>query len=707
MTPVPDPMNLDFTFGKDFNYGSWDINTVLTLTNVKWDNTYRDIWLNKTQKKMNEYIDSRPTANTKIVGVSQANLNKPIKINTPFNRASLYNYIRASNPVQPGIDDVQRDYYYFIIGVTQIAGNTTELTVQLDLWATYGRETKFGNCYVSQGHIGIANEKAFNHYGRDFLTKPEGLDVGGEYLTKSVVKVDIMNVKNATGFNILVASTVDLQASPFDSTGKPRVPTAKGGTFSGLPSGATYYIFKDSAAFKAYMAANTDYPWMTQGIISIKVIPKIKRYLPGYNEPSGSINYAEAPSEIPPAISYRGKQNWRDTVPLIPARYAHLKKFLTYPYTIVEMTTWSGTPVVLKPESWNDDHASIREMACLVPPMDRVTFSPMYYNSNINQGLGGNNGPGDDDQGEYLDITTVINNFPTLALVNSGAIAFMASNSGSLAYGAASADWSQQKALQGASTSYDQASSGINLARQLGNNSINNDYAQTTLNNQTAAGQAGLSAVQNIGQGLANGGVGVIGGSASAAAGLASAAIQQGANNASFGLRNSLANSNMDASAGNAAYVQDTNNNLAQFSAKGDYQNAIAGISAKTQDARMIQPSTVGQVGGDTMNLLHDNTEVSLRFKTIDRSAQTTIGEYWLRYGYNVSQFARITDLMVMSKFTYWKLQETYIETALMPEGFKQAIRGIFEKGVTVWANPDDIGMIDWADNVPLEGFSL
>jgi len=38
---------------------------------------------------------------------------------------------------------------------------------------------------------------------------------------------------------------------------------------------------------------------------------------------------------------------------------------------------------------------------------------------------------------------------------------------------------------------------------------------------------------------------------------------------------------------------------------------------------------------------------------------------------------------------------------------FKQAIRGIFEKGVTVWANPADIGTIDIGDNAPLEGVIL
>ena len=61
---------------------------------------------------------------------------------------------------------------------------------------------------------------------------------------------------------------------------------------------------------------------------------------------------------------------------------------------------------------------------------------------------------------------------------------------------------------------------------------------------------------------------------------------------------------------------------------------------------------------------------------------------------------------MVMSKFTYWKMTESYLSSAMVPEGHKQVLRGIMEKGFTVWANPDEIGVIDIADNQPLPGVS-
>jgi hypothetical protein len=91
----------------------------------------------------------------------------------------------------------------------------------------------------------------------------------------------------------------------------------------------------------------------------------------------------------------------------------------------------------------------------------------------------------------------------------------------------------------------------------------------------------------------------------------------------------------------------------------------------------------------------------------IDNAALRRVGEYWLRYGYAVDAFINIPQsFMVMTKFTYWKLQETYLVHSAAPEGFKKVIRGIFEKGVTVWSSPNDIGNIDWADNEPISGIS-
>jgi len=142
--------------------------------------------------------------------------------------------------------------------------------------------------------------------------------------------------------------------------------------------------------------------------------------------------------------------------------------------------------------------------------------------------------------------------------------------------------------------------------------------------------------------------------------------------------------------------------------ARGDYANNRATMDAKIQDAQAIPNGMSGQFGGESFNLVIDEMKLRLRVKMIDQASIAVIGEYWLRYGYPVRRPLLIpNDLRVMTNFSYWKVSEVYIQNASMPETFKQAFRGLLEKGVTVWSDPDKLGQIDFADNAPLEGIKL
>jgi hypothetical protein len=407
---------------------------------------------------------------------------------------------------------------------------------------------------------------------------------------------------------------------------------------------------------------------------------------------------------------------WRNATEItskIPARYANLKKFFTAPYMIIEATTWSGNPIIIKPESWANDNATIAERANVIPPDQRVIFMPKNYNAYA----GSVTDVDGDDNAEFLDMAVTISNFPTVPIVNNGAIAYLAANKNGIAFQRQSADWSQQRATMGLNTSYDQATSGITTNSQLTDIATRANSAQNDLQNITEYQQIGLRGVESIGSGAFNGGRkgggmgaagGAIMGAAESMSMTAHQAITNNARSLSTGIKNSAMQSSTGASNSNLGYIRDTNRNLATFAAKGDYANSIAGINAKVRDAMLTQPSVAGQYGGDTANITYFNCELSIRWKLIDGASIRRIGEYWLRYGYSVMQFSHIpVNLMVMTKFTYWKLQETYITSARMPESFKQIIRGIFEKGVTVWADPSYIGNIDIADNQPLAGIVL
>ena len=154
-----------------------------------------------------------------------------------------------------------------------------------------------------------------------------------------------------------------------------------------------------------------------------------------------------------------------------------------------------------------------------------------------------------------------------------------------------------------------------------------------------------------------------------------------------------------------AGQFADQNKNLSDWAARGDYQNAVAGIDATVQDAALTQPSQSGQMAGDGFNLSNGMMIVQIRYKTITTQMQEIVGNYFLKYGYAIRQYlVPQKDFMCMEKYTYWKMLDTSIICSTADEGVKNAIRGIFEKGVTVWRNPTDIGRTYGADNAPIQG---
>lgn len=729
MNQIQNPPN-EYDFGLEFNYALWTQDTRVTLVNVTWNNDYRDIVKFANRAALNSYIDSVENVGVVIENLSYVKPGQPIRIDVPFNAAYKYNYLRASNPVQPIGGDETRDFYYFVTDVRYVAPQTTELVLQLDVWQTFGYDTTFGNCYIERGHIGIANENAFNNYGRDYLTMPEGLDTGGEYRViakrreELIERITIplgggLESDKFSDFHILVATTTDLEIDP-GTVDAPNLETARGGDFQYMPSGVSYWLFERPSNFAQFMTAYKSFPWITQGIMSISAVPKITRYYPEFEFDAtvaplyGGTRLNSGQGE-PLQPVHDMFVNWRDSeeiLNVIPARWRHLRKFFTYPYMAIEITTWTGTPVILKPESWANDDAKMLERAVLVPPAQRVTFGPRNYNAIAGAEVDSYG----DDSGEYLDIATQIANFPSFAIVNNAGIAYLASNANSFAFAQKSAEWTQERARAGNELGYDQASSSIATAREM--TDIGNRTARGLVDISNQAAWSGAMA-GGIGQVAGGAGGGLVAGPGGAAIGGISGIGHAAMSGINVGISTKAATesqvtqaigniANNRAQTRNNEYVRDTNKQLADWAARGDYKNSIAALNARVQDAAMIQPTTAGQVGGESMNLVNGPIELSVRWKMLDPSAMRVIGDFWLRYGYAVNQFGTIpATLQVMTKFTYWKLTETYLSAAGMPEGFKQVIRGIFEKGVTVWANPADIGVIDIANNEPLEGITL
>ena len=685
----------------EFSYSSWTPGTSICLANVPWDSTYRDV-VNFTDNESLDIYLKEISSDPIIVEHATVLLpGMPIRLSTPFSAAYRYNYMRVSNPAQPVAGDLPSVFYYFITDVSYVAPNTTQFTVQLDVWQTFIRRVTLGRCYIEQGHVGIANTEQLRDHGREFLTVPEGLDVGNEYTT---VSQDVKFLGSAYGidYSILIMSTADIQSSG-GTVDDPHIESALGSGAERLPNGADLYLVNNINDYWALLLNMSKTPWVTENFISVTAIPSMfTAALTGSNIVVAGVTITRLDM---PTWNYSTTMElgrWFRFSHPRPERYRRLHKFTTYPYMCVEITTQSGTPIVLKPECVNDDHLKVTAYAHMVPPDPRLAFVPQNYNTTSDvQPLLFQDGSVRVDAGDGLDNAVVIGNFPSFSITNNGYLSYMASNRNSIAYQYSSADWSQQKALQGNQVSYDQASAGINSMNQQ------NDVSMTARNQsaQLSNEMTGLHAISGLVSGAANGPAGLAMGAVS---GLANTAMSVYGTNQQRDIANRAAIASTGISTGLAGYNRDTNKGLADWAAKGDYQNAIAGINAKVQDARMIPPTTSGQVGGEAFNFATGGWNLITRIKTVSPGAMATIGEYWLRYGYAINRFGTLPKgFSCMTKFTYWKLKETYIKSATCPETFKQSIRGIFEKGVTVWNDANYIGVTDTADNVPLEGISL
>lgn len=209
---------------------------------------------------------------------------RPRSYRHAINQASNYNYLVAVNDY-PELGS-PRAWYYFIESVEYVNAHATQLTLMLDVWQSFQFDVSFGSCYVTRGHIGIANEHQWDDYGRTTLALPEGLDTGAETVITSQSYTALMSSNPVqSGFNsptldygVIVVATTDLVASG-GSTEKPSLKTAQGSQFENQSNGAGIYYFDTADDFTRVMQAGSSYPWVTQGITAIYAIPQNQRRL--------------------------------------------------------------------------------------------------------------------------------------------------------------------------------------------------------------------------------------------------------------------------------------------------------------------------------------------------------------------------------------------------------------------------------------------
>ena len=711
----PEPLIED----SGFTPYSWPTDSKAMLCRVPWDATYRNVVDWQDQAAKDAYFDSLDGDSVALDSMTYLKPNDPIFVDVPFSKAYAYNYLVVENPKLPvpGEEEPPK-LYYFVTAVGYVAPNTTSIAVQLDVWTTYGDSATFGRCYVERGHIGIAAEcsQPSLNYGdlgtsrtpimRRYLTAAEGLDIGSEY---AIGETDNFSIaRPGSGWHVLIMSSVDLVASWGDAS-NPSMTTADGQKTDGLIGGCNVYSLS-ADEFEKLMGSLKNAPWVAKGILSVTAFPKaLLTDGPSVTFQGGAKGYFLGTT--PDQGYYRTVEDvWGKFAAHIPVRYKNLHKLWCYPYSVIEINACSGSPVLLKPELLGHDQLRLKNISCAVPGHIKIGFYPFDYNSDsptdraehwnvVSMTMDDTAFASPQVCGNFLDSAVWLAEMPKFSLVNDNYLNYLASTTHTREWQYNSAGWQQAKSNASAQLSYDQAQQQIATNRANWNAStqglIGNVAGNLSNDVMTGANALGLGGVASAAGDAVNGLISGVSG----AVGATGWDSMQGIVNNLTGL---TAMNNTQAMQSNIA---SQNLDLAQWAAQGDYENSIAKIEATVQDAALTAPSVIGQAGGSGFSMSNGLFIVQTRFKTIDQNHLHIIGEYWLRYGYAVREFMTPPeDLCCMEHFTYWKMLETSVECVKADETSKETIRGIFEKGVTVWRVPDEITNHDIGDNDPIIG---
>ena len=123
---------------------------------------------------------------------------------------------------------------------------------------------------------------------------------------------------------------------------------------------------------------------------------------------------------------------------------------------------------------------------------------------------------------------------------------------------------------------------------------------------------------------------------------------------------------------------------------------------AQMNDAANGKAITLANYSGDSAGIANKSQALTIRIKKQSESALQMAGSMFARYGYMLNQVWNVMEsgLNLMRHFTYWKAGDIWLVNSEGGNAVQnETLRSIFRNGVTVWANPDDLGGVSIYDN--------
>lgn len=130
-----------------------------------------------------------------------------------------------------------------------------------------------------------------------------------------------------------------------------------------------------------------------------------------------------------------------------------------------------------------------------------------------------------------------------------------------------------------------------------------------------------------------------------------------------------------------------------------DFATVESAVENQQRGAMLGQPLTYGSAaGGET-----GTTRPMAVFTTVETQSPGAIaqaGDAFLRYGYELSRNIEFTGFNVMPKFSFWQVEDMWLNSSTIPDSYMDQIRMLLFGGVTVWHDPADIGNTSIYENV-------
>lgn len=612
------------------------------LSNVPFNFSYNNVMDFDTINEQTTYFLNKSKLTFEDLTHQRVN-NNMINLEVAYEDLYDVNYMMFQNDKIPG-----KWFYAFITKYDFVSPNVTRISYQIDVYQTWLFDMEWQSTYVEREHT-----QRFNQDGTPVInTLDEGLSYGSDYQITSCVKYEqVPDVIWA-----VIVAKVDLQyllqgkkygGTKLGNVQTPlyfyTVPVSLNGLDVKLnnqladPIEDIFNLFTTNTTFVGSIVTmyyTSFMPLVLTSSVSNNVINITAQHGINNITISGLAMFELVNSNW----SSLNPQIYSDMFDAFP-EYSESKLYM-YPYSLIEITNLKGETVTLKPQNFNfsiSKELRLRLKSCISTAPKTAIYPENYLNStNII---------------DFEDFTCGIvdNNLSDIPIIDDYTASYMQANRNSIA---TTNKYAMDNALRG-------------ISQNNANNRLNNaiiDRQQAYNEGEMYTGMLASAFRANPG------------------AVLQSAYSTVKAYDLAEGQRTSM----------------NLNNEFANKNLRINAEQSIGMTQAKIQDINNIPP-TISNLGNNTLfDYGNKINGVYVIGKSIRPEYVTQITNYFKMFGYKVNKL-EVPNLKSRQHYNYIKTVDANI-VGDIPANDLSAIKGIFDKGVTIW-HTEQVGNYNLSNN--------